>query len=122
MSEITDPLLWVAKAEEDYIVAGLALRQKRPLAYTACFHAQQCVEKYLKGMLVARNRTFSKVHDLLKLSAECEQAGISLTVSLTQLDKLSAYAIRIRYPGEDPTLDEAHGGVGDRPRRAPVCP
>ena len=32
---------------------------------------------------------------------------ILLTVNLTQLDKLSSYAIQVRYPGEDPTPDEA---------------
>jgi len=49
MSDVTDPLAWVARAEEDYSLARSALRRKRPLTSGACFHAQQCVEKYLKA-------------------------------------------------------------------------
>jgi HEPN domain-containing protein len=107
MNEINDPLSWVAKAEEDYATAKWAARRKKPLTYSACFHAQQCAEKYLKGILVARGSAFSKVHDLLKLSAECERVGVLLPINLTQLDKLSSYAIRVRYPGEEPTSEEA---------------
>lgn len=78
MSGLSDPLSWVAKAEEDYALAGAALRRKKPLTYGACFHAQQCAEKYLKAMLVARKVRFSKVHDLLVLHNQCAKAGILL--------------------------------------------
>jgi HEPN domain-containing protein len=78
-----------------------------PLTHSACFHAQQCAEKYLKAMLVAREHPFSKVHDLLVLSNECAQVGIFLPVSEDHLSSLSYYAVRVRYPGEDPTPAEA---------------
>lgn len=45
------------------------------------------------------------------MSAECEQAGVFLPINLTQLDRLSSYAIRVRYPGDDPTPDEAREAV-----------
>jgi len=35
MSETTDPLAWIAKAEEDYTMARLALRRKTPLTGAA---------------------------------------------------------------------------------------
>ena len=107
MSDVSDPTSWVERAEEDYALARSALRRKVPLTYGACFHAQQCAEKYLKAMLVARKHPFSKIHDLLVLSDECAQAGIVLSVSSDQLSSLSYYAVRARYPGEDPTPDEA---------------
>lgn len=62
-------------------------------------------------MLVARRAKFSKVHDLLKLSQECDRAGILLTVNSTQLDKLSLYAIEVRYPGGGPTLADAREAI-----------
>ena len=68
MSEVVDPLAWVARAEEDYELARSALRRKAPLTYGGCFHAQQCAEKYLKAILVAREAPFGKVHDLLLLA------------------------------------------------------
>lgn len=43
---------WIEKAEEDYRVA-LTLRRLRrhPTHNAVCFHAQPCVEKYLKAIL-----------------------------------------------------------------------
>jgi HEPN domain-containing protein len=107
MSETTDPLAWIAKAEEDYTMARLALRQKIPLTSSACFHAQQCAEKYLKAALVAKGSQFPKIHDLLKLSHICEQVGVSIPLDPDQLDKLSASAVQVRYPGGGLTLGEA---------------
>lgn len=60
MSEVTDPLAWVMRAEEDYAIATASLRRKRTWTYGACFHAQQCAEKDLKAMLVARGQPFPK--------------------------------------------------------------
>ncbi len=45
MTEINDPLAWVARAEEDFALARTAFRRKQPLASGACFHAQQSAEK-----------------------------------------------------------------------------
>ncbi len=53
MSDPTNPLDWVVKAEEDYTLAQSSLRRKAPLLYGAGFHAQQCAEKYLKALLAA---------------------------------------------------------------------
>lgn len=60
MSDATDPKAWVARAEEDYLLARSALRRKTPLAYGACFHAQQCAEIYFKAILVQRGASFPK--------------------------------------------------------------
>jgi HEPN domain-containing protein len=111
MSDERDPLTWIAKAEEDYAVARSAVRRKKPWTFTACFHAQQCAEKYIKGMLVAKGSQFSKVHDLLKLSQECERAGILITVDSKSLARLSLYASLTRYPGADPTFEDARDAL-----------
>ena len=111
MSDVTNPLAWVARAEEDYAMARSALRRKRPLTYSACFHAQQCAEKYLKAALVARGKEFPKVHDLLELSHFCEQAGLIVPIEADQLDTLSSYAVQVRYPGNDPTPEEASEAI-----------
>ncbi|MGB0383842.1 MAG: HEPN domain-containing protein [Ardenticatenaceae bacterium] len=107
MSDSSDPLAWVARAEEDYTVVRLSLRHKKPLLYSACFHAQQCAEKYLKAILVSRHHAFPKTHDLRLLENLCTSAGILVPVDNALLDTLSSYAVRVRYPGDDPTLDEA---------------
>jgi len=111
MSDINDPLSWVERAEEDYLMARSALRRRKPFTYSACFHAQQCAEKYLKAILVSKGMAFAKVHDLLLLSSQCEKAGVLVAIEAKQLSTLSDYAVRVRYPGDDPTPDEAREAV-----------
>lgn len=107
MSEVTDPLAWITRAEEDYALARSALRRKSPLTYGACFHAQQCAEKYLKAVLVARGQRFPKTHDLGALTDLCIRVGVMLTVNEDRLDTLSSYAVEARYPGQAPSPDVA---------------
>ncbi len=65
---------WIAKAEENYIVALREYRHvKRPAYYTVCFNAQQCIEKYLKAFLVKHKRDFRKTHELGELCYRCVQ-------------------------------------------------
>lgn len=106
MSENSDLQAWVARAEEDYVLARSALRRKKPLIYGATFHAQQCAEKYLKAALIAQGQAFPKTHDLLALSDLCTKAGVLLKIDADLLDTLSSYAVRVRYPGADPTPEE----------------
>ena len=107
MSDPTDPLAWVARAEEDFALARSALRRKVPLTYGATFHAQQGAEKYLKALLLSRGHEFPRTHDLAALSDLCQQNGLSIQVPQDALERLTAYAVQVRYPGEDPTPDEA---------------
>jgi HEPN domain-containing protein len=43
---------WIAKAESDLKTAEDELSTEKPATDTICFHAQQCVEKYLKAYLI----------------------------------------------------------------------
>lgn len=107
MSDPTDPQAWVTRAEEDYALARSALRRRVPLRYGATFHAEQCAEKYLKALLVARRQAFPRTHDLAALSELCRRAGVIMPVDQDSLERLAAYAVQVRYPGEDPSMDEA---------------
>lgn len=107
MSEINNPQAWVAKAEEDYKLVQSALRRKKPLITGACFHAQQCAEKYIKALLISKGANFPKTHDLLMLNNLCSDAGIFLEIDPLLLNNLADYAVRTRYPGEEPTLKDA---------------
>jgi HEPN domain-containing protein len=107
MSNINDPLDWVTKAEGDYTLARSALRRKLPITFGACFHAQQCAEKYMKAMLVARKQRFSKIHDLAVLNKQCEDNGIFIGVSKVDLQMLAFYAVETRYPGAEPSVEDS---------------
>ena len=45
---------WIMKAENDLRTAESVLQVSNPIADTACFHAQQCVEKLLKAVLTTK--------------------------------------------------------------------
>ena len=56
---------WIDKAEADFSTATRENRVRKAPNYDAvCFHAQQCIEKYLKAILVRHRKAFSKTHDL----------------------------------------------------------
>ena len=111
MSDPTDPLAWMQRAEEDWLLARSALRRKVPLIYGTTFHAQQCVEKYLKALLLSCHQVFPRTHDLIALHDLCMRNSISVPVDQDKLERLAAYAVQVRYPGEGPTLDEAREAV-----------
>jgi HEPN domain-containing protein len=107
-------LEWVDKAEADFATAGRELRaRKQPNYDAACFHAQQCVEKYLKARLVKAKIRFTKTHDLeqlLDLILPREPLWESFRL---QLIDLSSYAVAFRYPGESATRDLAKAAVAN---------
>src|SRR5436309_14219508 len=91
---------WIAKAEADFVTAGREMRARNAPNYdAACFHAQQCAEKYLKARLQEEGIAFSRTHDLaslldLLLPVEPSWAGMR-----SHLDRLTSYAVEFRYPG-----------------------
>ncbi|MCX7046890.1 MAG: HEPN domain-containing protein [Candidatus Sumerlaeota bacterium] len=92
---------WIAKAEEDFAMLGREMRARKDPSYSgACFHAQQCAEKYLKAYLTESSIPFSKTHylvALLELALPTEPLWESYREDLAQL---SSFAVDFRYPGE----------------------
>jgi len=78
------------------------LRARKPRLMTACFHSQQCAEKYLKALLLTRTNEFPKTHDLIHLNDLCRANGILTEFSEAMLGELSLHAVASRYPGETP--------------------
>ncbi|MCC6297792.1 MAG: HEPN domain-containing protein [Anaerolineales bacterium] len=111
MTDIKELRSWLAHAEDDYESARLLARRKKPLLYSSCFHAQQCAEKYLKALLVFTDQGFPKTHDLNTLNTLCKAAGILTGIDEKSLELLSAYAVMARYPGDDPTVEEAKEAI-----------
>ena len=102
---------WVERAEEDYLLALSAIKRKTPLTYGATFHAQQCIEKYIKALFTSRQLIFPRTHDLAALGSLCQQQGIILPVSDDALELLSAYAVEARYPGTLPSKEDAQEAI-----------
>ncbi len=91
---------WVAKAEGDFTTALREYRARKSPNYdAACFHAQQCAEKYIKALLQEDNIAFDKTHDLVKLLSLLPPM-LGLAALRGNLAMLSAAAVEYRYPGE----------------------
>jgi HEPN domain-containing protein len=59
---------WIDKAEGDFATARREIRIRKAPNYDAvCFHAQQCVEKYLKARLQEADLSFGRTHDLSRV-------------------------------------------------------
>jgi HEPN domain-containing protein len=91
---------WVSKAENDLKNAAYTLQMGEECPTdTVCFHAQQCVEKYLKALLVLKGIDFPKTHDVSRIvSFLPKSVGIKLTAE--EQGRLTSYATVTRYPGD----------------------
>jgi HEPN domain-containing protein len=105
---------WVFKAEGDYRSAEVLLFQiEIPEIDTACFHCQQCAEKYVKAFLVEHGVDFPRNHDLVRLLELCLTMDESFEKIRDHLRRLENYGVIIRYPGLSVPLEMAHEALED---------
>jgi HEPN domain-containing protein len=92
---------WVEKAEGDFaMVLREARARKNPCYDGACYHAQQCAEKYLKARLSEAEIEFAKIHDLVALLGQAVAIEPGWERFREDLAYLSDFAVAFRYPGE----------------------
>jgi len=106
---------WIKKAESDLIAARHLLTVKpNPLPDAACFHAHQCVEKYLKAYLTYNGIEFRKTHDLGELIGLATKIDKSFADLMEIGERLTDYAVDVRYPMsfEEPTIEDAEEAIG----------
>src|SRR5438105_4132933 len=83
-------------------------RYVRPAAYDGCcFHCQQAVEKYVKGLLHERGRPVPKTHQLLLLLNLLPTTDAALKSFRGAVARLTEYAVDYRYPGFRATRQRA---------------
>jgi HEPN domain-containing protein len=110
---MSDVLLeWIAKAEGDFHTALREFRARTHPNYDAvCFHAQQCIEKYLKALLLQNGLHFSRTHDLEILLNLCLCTDSFLEALRPDVQLLTQYAVSFRYPGEAADKIEAKASI-----------
>ncbi|MGH9799298.1 MAG: HEPN domain-containing protein, partial [Blastocatellia bacterium] len=107
-------LEWIEKAEGDWDVAQRAYRaRKRPSYDAACFHIQQCLEKYLKAWLNEVGIIFAKTHDLSDLLDDILPTEPSWVTLQPVLKALTKYAVLYRYPGYNASKSETLTALKD---------
>ena len=92
---------WRRQAEEDlgtaeYLLSGGFYRG-------ACYHAQQCVEKSIKTLLLQRGWDLEKIHSIHRLAAIAEDYRLQLPLRPADIDLMDAI-YRGRYPAESGLL------------------
>jgi HEPN domain-containing protein len=99
---------WVGKAEADFATAqreGTA--PEEPNYDAACFHAQQCAEKYMKAQLVEFGMRPPRTHDLSLLANLIGPSDPAWAELRLDLDWLTTLAVEIRYPGASSAAEDA---------------
>ncbi len=105
---------WFEKADQDLEMARRALDPKQPLPEMACYHAQQCAEKYLKGYLIAHSVSFRFVHDLIYLTQLCMAQDSAFEELMPGVEILNEYGATTRYPMEgsvEPDIETAREAI-----------
>lgn len=103
---------WIEKAEGDFASAMRELRaRKHPNYDSACFHAQQCIEKYLKARLQEAGVAFGKTHDLVLLLELVLPVEPMWDPMRPRLRTLSVFAVEYRYPGQSADKETAQLAV-----------
>ncbi len=99
---------WVGKAEADFATASRELRAgENPNFDAVCFHAQQCVEKLMKAILIHFGTVPPRTHDLAYLDGLLSQVRSEWSWPVEELRFVSRAAVAFRYPGESAERDDA---------------
>jgi len=92
---------WFEIAADDLEVAKGCLDKYHPKKISiACYHAQQTVEKSLKGFLTFCDIEPPHTHNLTELCKICIEKDNSFSMILELCDYINPYCVVTRYPKE----------------------
>lgn len=87
----------LALAREDLAAAEVLRDAEGVSAAKTGFSAQQAVEKALKAVLAMEDDEYPFTHNLTLLMQLCEDAGHPVSAEWADADRLTPYAVAIRY-------------------------
>ena len=99
-------LEWIEKAENDYAAIQQLLLASNPLHDIICFHAQQCIEKYLKAWIQEANIHTPRTHNLQELLDLIVPMLPACSHWQPDFKIIMAYAVDPRYPGDSRTAED----------------
>jgi len=106
---------WVRLAEDEYSDALILYENGRYKG--ACYHAQQCVERSLKALILESGGEFKRIHDIVKLIEIAGTYGWEVNISIDDAVFLNSI-YKGRYPAEEgllpfgePTMEDAKRAV-----------
>ena len=103
---------WIEKAGSDYRVCVRELTVREGASPDAiCFHAQQCIEKLIKGLLVHHKTKPPLTHNLNQLVALVAPLYPTASWPVGELRFLTRVGAGFRYPGESADREDATKAV-----------
>ena len=90
---------YLRKAERDLATATQMSESGRDFADIVCFHAQQCAEKALKGLILSVGTEPPRTHDLVVLLQVLSQMDPERPEIQQYCLEITDYAVAPRYPG-----------------------
>jgi HEPN domain-containing protein len=91
---------WLVHSRSDLRLAKISIKDNQILPEDSTFHAQQCAEKALKALLIAKSIEYPRTHSLEVLIGLLKESGIQIPEIVDQAFILTQYAVQTRYPGE----------------------
>ncbi len=98
---------WFYKSRQDLWMGKTTIEHPDAPFDIIAFHAQQAVEKCIKGLLTFHQIDFPKTHDINELVVLLNKAWDPLPKPIKNADELTDYAILTRYPHEFEELSQS---------------
>lgn len=99
MIESIDSKIWLELADKEFAYAIRDLKDYELTFFApTCFHFQQAAEKYLKAFILAKGKTFRKIHNLVELIKICADTDLTFENLLSEAARLNPFYTDTRYP------------------------
>jgi len=108
---VAETRAWLVKAERDLRAAALLAAAEPGFAGDALFHCQQAAEKALKAFLTWHGQTFRKTHNIGELGQAVADLAPELASLMREGARLTDYAWKFRYPGEEAEPEPGETGA-----------
>ncbi len=103
--------LWIQRARSDIRLSEVAINTQGVMYEDSCFHAQQCAEKSLKGLLSHKRIDFPRTHSIELLLDLLKKNGITVPIPIDEAYLLSQYAVETRYPGITESVNKSEAEI-----------
>ncbi|MEO8331920.1 MAG: HEPN domain-containing protein [Gallionella sp.] len=84
-------------ADRDIVAFKALINSPEVSLASACFFAQQSVEKSIKAVMFEYGVVFPPIHDLARLELTLHENGVAVPCSADELRKLNPFAVMFRY-------------------------
>jgi len=99
---------WFDKADGDLRTSRREFEVPiQPNFDAVCFHAQQCVEKCMKAVLIHNSVDPPRIHNLERLYELLQSVCPDVMLDIEELRDLTGVGMAVRYPGEAADREDA---------------